>query len=493
VNPTAPMRRARSRGRVTRELSSSVRRTKIVATIGPATATPARIEKLIRAGADVLRLNSSHGTEAQREALFRAAREASARVRSATAILVDLQGPKIRTGPLENGAPIRLRAGERLVVTTRSVPGRPGLVSTNHRALTSEVSRGARILVADGAIELRVVSVAGPDVVCRVVVGGKLGERKGINLPNVNVRARIPTAKDLRDLRLATSWGADLVALSFVRTADDVRRLRRAMGRRVLPIVAKIEKPEAVDRIDSILEACDGVMVARGDLGVELPIERVPLVQKEIIRRAEAHGRLVVTATQMLESMMESPRPTRAEASDVANAVLDGTDAVMLSGETAAGKYPIDAVCTMDRIVRATEGSMARAASDGEARVDGSVDRATALAACYAALVSRAVAVVTFTTSGRTAMLLSKLRPPVPIVALTPHEDVRRRLALAWGVTALFAPIGRTTAELLRFGDVALRRAPMVRRGDPVVVIAGSTPVRGATNVMKVTRVGQLA
>ncbi|MBI1854095.1 MAG: pyruvate kinase [Planctomycetes bacterium] len=469
-------------------------RTKIVATIGPATATPARIEKLIRAGADVLRLNSSHGTEASREGLFRAARRASARVGSGTAILVDLQGPKIRTGPLEGGVPFRARVGDRLVVTTRPIVGRPGLVSTGYRRLAREVSPGDRILVADGAIELRALSVSGPDVACRVVVGGMFGERKGINLPGVRTRVTIPTAKDLRDLRLAVEWGADLIALSFVRGPEDVRRLRCALGRHAIPIVAKIEKPEAVLHLDAILDECEGVMVARGDLGVEMPVERVPLLQKEIIRRANAHVRLVITATQMLESMMDNPRPTRAEASDVANAVLDGTDAVMLSGETAAGKFPIEAVRVMDRIVRATEaGAATSRANENVLAIDGSVYRATAHAACTAALESRARAIVVFTTSGRTAQYLAKLRPCVPIVAVTPSESVRRQLAIAWGVTAVVARTGRTTDALLRAGDAAIRQSRILRRGDPVVVVAGTTPVRGATNLLKVTRVGSLS
>jgi pyruvate kinase len=467
-------------------------RTKIVATIGPATATPARIEALLRAGADVLRLNSSHGTAEERERLFRAARTAASRLPRATAILVDLQGPKIRTGALDGGAPIRLRRGSRLTLTTRAIPGRDGIVSTTHRRLPRDVRRGDRILLADGTIELVVRGVSGRDVECRVVTGGLLGERKGNNLPGVRTRARVPTSKDLTDLRLALEWGADLVALSFVRGPADVQRLRRAIGARDVPIIAKIEKPEAVDSIHGILRECEGVMIARGDLGVETPVERVPLLQKEIIRHAGDHGRLVITATQMLESMMENPRPTRAEASDVANAVLDGTDAVMLSGETAAGKFPVEAVRTMARIVEATErGEAGRAtrAIRADSSLGSDVTRATALAACYAAVESGARAIVAYSMSGRTAFLLAKLRPAVPILALTPSEEVRRRLALAWGVRGLLAPFGRTTDEMLRLGEAVLRRSRLIPSGDVIVVVAGTTPLAGATNLLKVMRI----
>ncbi len=467
------------------------RRTKIVATIGPATATPARVEACLRAGADVLRINASHGSETARERLFRAARRGSSRLGRPVAIVIDLMGPKIRTGRLEGGEPVLLRAGAAVVVTTRDVPGNERLVSTSFRALPGAVKAGDSILLSDGAIELEVLRKAGPDVSCRVVAGGLLGERKGIHLPGAKLRAPIPTSKDRRDLERALAWGADAVALSFVRDACDVRRLRRAMGRRAIPVIAKIEKPEAVERLDEILDVSDAVMIARGDLGVEAPAEEVPLLQKEIIRRCSERGRPVITATQMLESMMSHPRPTRAEASDVANAVLDGSDAVMLSGETAAGSYPVESVRTMSRILEVTEASAPQGVPrDGRPIRDGSFVQATVDAACSAALASNATVIAVFTLSGRTAVLLSKQRPAARILALTPSAGVRRWLSLAWGVTAYSAPIGETTDEMLRRGETALLRARAVRRGEVAVIVAGTTPLRGATNMLQVTRLG---
>ena len=355
---------------VTVDGSGQDRRAKIVGTLGPASSNETTFRELVRAGLDVARLNFSHGTQPEKLKLIEMVRKVAAAEKKPICILGDLQGPKIRTGHLKNRIPVQLKAGQRLTITPRDIPGTSALISTTFPTLAENLESGARILLSDGLIELRVVAVKGEDVECDVINGGQLGEHKGINLPGIPVRVPSLTEKDEQDLEFAIKAGVDAIAVSFVRTAEDVRLVKeriRQLGADTW-VVAKLEKPQAIDNLESILDVTDGVMVARGDLGVEMPPEKVPAIQKHVIRRAAAHRKPVITATQMLESMIENPRPTRAEASDVANAVYDGTDAVMLSAESAAGKYPVEAVKMMAKIVIETESQQQEASHNGQPR-----------------------------------------------------------------------------------------------------------------------------
>jgi len=469
-----------------------MRRAKIVATVGPASSEPEMLERLVSAGVDVFRLNFSHGSHEVHALTLERVRALSRRLHRPVAVLQDLQGPKIRTGPLKAGrAGVELVAGEELAITTEGeVLGDERLVSTTYPHLARDVRPGDRLLVDDGLLELRVVATDGVRVRAEVVEGGRLGENKGINLPGVALRAEALSEKDLLDLAFGVANGVDYVALSFVRTPGDVRTCRAEMERlgRVVPIVAKIEKPEAVENLDDILEAADGLMVARGDLGVELPPERVPVIQKEICRKAAPRGKPVIIATQMLNSMIDHPRPTRAEATDVASAVWDGADAVMLSGETAAGRFPLQAVQMMDRMVREAE-----AGATGEVRGSfapgGGAARppeVIAAAACEAARVAGAVAIACFTKTGETARLLARLRPGVPIVAFSPEDSINRRLALHWGVVSrVMEPVQDTDRMALLVSRRLLDEAPVVP-GDRVVLVFG-TPfgIAGTTNSIR--------
>ncbi len=466
-------------------------RTKIVATAGPACESLPVLEAMMDAGADVIRLNMSHGSQEQHAATIARVREAAANREQPVALLLDLCGPKIRTGRLKGGRPVALEAGQRITITTEDIEGDARRVSTTYAALPQDVRAGDRILVADGAIELRVLRAGDSEVECEVVFGGALGEHKGINLPGVALSAPCLTSKDYDDLRFGLEQGVDLAALSFVRRAEDVRTLRREMERtgRAAPIIAKIEKPEALDALDAILDAADGVMVARGDLGVELSPEKVPAAQKRIIREANRRGKPVITATQMLESMIDSPRPTRAEASDVANAIIDGTDAVMLSGETAVGRFPVECVRMMERIAREIEDAGAAWEHAPKAfEPAGDLSHAAVAAGVAAARDVRAAAIVVFTLSGRTAELVSQRRPRAPIVAFTPDEAVYRRLALRWGVRPFRIEIGENTDALIREGERRLLELGLARPGDTVVCIAGVSPLRGAANMVKIDR-----
>src|SRR6202171_6084629 len=413
------------------------RHSKIVCTIGPASRSPRIIDRLLRAGMDVARLNFSHGSHANHAESIAMLRAAATHIHKPIAILADLQGPKIRTGPLAGSRPVQLRTGQRFVITTAKILGDSTRVSTVFRPLPREVHRGDRILLSDGLIELRVLQVRGPEVICEVVNGGALGENKGINLPGVKLRVPALTPKDRADLIFALKQGADYIAVSFVRRPEDVvlakTLVRRA--RKDTPVIAKLEKPEAIENLDAILRVADGVMVARGDLGVEMNPERVPVVQKTIIKRAREFRRPVITATQMLESMTENPRPTRAEASDVANAIFDGSDAVMLSAETATGKYPVEAVSMMARIIEEAEASIQeypRPLPQEQLKVAETV----AELVCRASRELQMKLIAVFTHSGFTARLISRYRPLVPIVAFAPEEETRRRMALIWGVTS---------------------------------------------------------
>ncbi len=484
-----------------------MRRTKIVATIGPATESEERLEALIRAGVDVIRLNFSHGTHESHAQVIERVRRIAAGLHLPVAILQDLQGPKIRTGALAGGAPVLLADGATFTLTTRPVEGTASAVSTTYAGLPQDVRPGDRILLDDGLIELRVEAVQGQDVITRVVHGGLLGEHKGINLPGIATQAPALTEKDREDLAFGLAQGVDYVALSFVRRAEDVLALRQAIAE-LLPlsrspqgweirsegpgIIAKLEKPQALDNLEAILEACDGVMVARGDLGVELSPQQVPIAQKTIIEAANRTQRFVITATQMLESMITHPRPTRAEASDVANAIFDGTDAVMLSGETAVGAYPVEAVRMMAAIAEEAEAHLARWGSPVLHRGATQDDALAIVRAARELAEDRGVrAICAFTRTGRTARLMSKERPHVPILAFTPFESVRRYLALAWGVVPCLLEHRASVEEMLAGVEEALKARGLVQPGDQVVVTGGlPVDVQTPTNFIKLHTVG---
>jgi pyruvate kinase len=470
-----------------------MRRTKIVATLGPATSTPERIAGLIRAGMNVARLNFSHGTHAEHAARIAMVRRAAAEAGRHVAILQDLQGPKIRTGPLENGQPVELVAGQRFVITTEPIIGDVHRVSTTYRALPLDVRPRDRILLSDGLIELVVTGHTDTEVETEVVHGGRLREHQGINLPGVRVSAPAATEKDLADLAFGLEQGVDYVALSFVRRASDVREVKEFIRRagKQTPVIAKIERPEALDVLPEILAEADGIMVARGDLGVEMPPERVPIVQKQIIAAANQALLPVITATQMLESMIHNPRPTRAEASDVANAIIDGTDAVMLSGETAAGAYPIEAVQMMALIADAVEASYTGGQHSTTPRWSiapaQSTPRAIAAAACTIANSLPVRFIVVLTQSGASARLVSHYRPEVPILAFCPSEETARRTSLYWGVTPIVIEARDRLDELEQQIVRMMRETGMVRKGD-LIVLSGGHPVYryGPTNFLKV-------
>ncbi len=450
------------------------------------------IDALLHAGMDVARLNFSHGTHEEKTRLINYVRRSSARYSKPVAILADLQGPKIRTGALQQGKPVHLHFGQRFVISTKKVIGTEQGVSTTFLALPEAVRKGDRILLNDGEIALRVSSIRGQDVVCQVENGGDLGENKGINLPGVKLKIPSLTPKDRRDLQFSLQMGANYVAQSFVRTAADVRAAKAAIARagKDTPIIAKLEKPEAIDNLEEILEVTDGVMVARGDLGVEMSLEKVPVVQKRIISSARDALVPVITATQMLDSMQKNPRPTRAEASDVANAIFDGSDALMLSGETAAGSYPLESVVMMDRIIREAEASVTslpRPASSADLLISETI----AEAICHAAEELNMKVIAVFTESGSSARLVSKYRPRAPIVAFSPVQEARRRLSLFWGVLPRTIERVHDVDQLAETAESRLLEEHLVKRGDVVGVIAG-TPLgtTGSTNLMKIIRIG---
>jgi pyruvate kinase len=472
-----------------------MRRAKIVATLGPASSEPAVLEKLLGLGLDVARLNFSHGRHEDHAQMLDRIRAASRHLGKAVAVLQDLQGPKIRTGPLKAGkSGVRVESGSEIVITTEhELVGDAHMVSTTYPHLSEDVRPGDRLLVDDGLLEFRVLSTDGVRTRAEVVEGGVLGEHKGINLPGVALRAEALSEKDRADLAFGIAHGVDYVALSFVRTAADLEICKEEMERagRCVPVIAKIEKPEALEHIDAIIAAADGVMVARGDLGVEILPERVPVLQKEICRKASAVGKPVIIATQMLNSMIEHPRPTRAEASDVANAIWDGADAVMLSGETASGRYPLLAVQMMDRIVREAEKAMvprevgvrAVAPAAGGAPVN----QVIAAAACEAATVAGAVAIACFTLRGETARLLAQFRPNMPIVAFSPDQSMRRRLALYWGVVPkVMEPVKNADLMTEMVSDRLLEDG-VAAPGDRVVLVHGSPlGIPGMTNSIRI-------
>src|SRR3990172_5108136 len=416
-------------------------RTKIIATLGPASNTPEMIESLIVAGMDIARLNFSHGSTEDHRRTIRNVRAASRKALKDVGILLDLQGPKIRIGKLEQRT-ILLEEGQSFIITTRDVPGTNMVVSTNYEGLPRDLAKGARILMDDGLLELDVRKISGTEIYCKVVRGGELSEKKGINVPGTKLAIQSLTDKDREDLATGIAEGVDFVAISFIRTAEDVLSVKEIIKREraSIPVIAQIEKPEAIENLEEILKVADGVMVARGDLGVEISLEQVPIIQKEIIRRCNEEAIPVITATQMLESMIQNPRPTRAEASDVANAILDGTDAIMLSGETAIGKYPLEAVTTMVRIAEEIEQATFAGPwrSPFHVRVtSGDVTDAVSHATCETAHALKAAAIIAATASGTTARNVAKYRPHVPILAPTFNPIVERQLRLSWGVIPL--------------------------------------------------------
>jgi pyruvate kinase len=468
-----------------------MRRTKIVATIGPASRERKVLESLAQAGVDVVRLNFSHGEHEQHLEVMQATREIAAHLGRPIALLQDLSGPKIRIGRLKDDKPVELREGARVTITTdESIEGTDKIISTTYEPLPRDVSPRDRILLDDGNLELRVVRASLHEVECEVVDGGWLKPKKGMNLPGVKLSTPALTEKDRRDLAFGVKNGVDYVALSFVRQAADVsecKALVKSLGG-TCPVIAKIEKREAIDDLAAILEAADGVMVARGDLGVELSTEEVPTLQKRIIERANAAGKVVITATQMLESMVDNPRPTRAEASDVANAILDGTDGIMLSAETASGRYPVEAVATMARIALYTEEQY------GIFRTPERVSIPTASVVANAlARVARTVAeelgcklIIAFTESGTTAHLLSTYRPRAPIAAITYNPDTYRRLGLWWGVVPVKSEFAATTDEMIVKGETLLKEQGLIVKGDTVLMLAGQSHTAGATNMLRV-------
>ena len=467
------------------------RRTKIVCTIGPATATPDRIRELVQAGMDVARLNFSHGTREDHKQVYDMVRHAADTEGRAVGILADLQGPKIRLGRFAAG-PVEWRTGEEVRITVDDVAGTHDRVSTTYKGLADDARPEDRLLVDDGKVGLRVTAVEGLDVVCRVTEGGPVSDNKGISLPGMNVSVPALSEKDIGDLEFALDLRVDLIALSFVRSPADIDLVHKIMDSKSarLPVIAKLEKPEAVDNLEAIVLAFDGVMVARGDLGVELPLEHVPLVQKRAIQIARENAKPVIVATQMLESMITNSRPTRAEASDVANAVLDGADAVMLSGETGVGRYPIKTVRTMAQIVEAVE--------EGPVNVPTlqHVPRTKRGVLSYAArdigerLSARAI--VAFSQSGDTVRRLARLHTRLPLLAFTPMPEVRSQLALSWGVETFLVDFVTSTDAMVRQVDHAMLSIERFQRGDLVVIVAGAPPgTAGSTNLIRVHRLGE--
>jgi pyruvate kinase len=472
-----------------------MRHTKIISTVGPASDSDTMLDALIAAGTDIFRLNFSHGTHQSHAATFGRIRAAASRAKRAVAILQDLSGPKIRTGALKGGRPLQVKTGDTLLIATGDFPGEPGRISTTFAPLAASVKRGDRLLLADGLVELRVEATDGSEIRTTVVDGGEIGEHKGINAPGIPLPASAITPKDVDDLRFGLSLGVDMVAVSFVQSAADLRQARQLLadsraGGQDVPLVAKLERPQALDHLDEILASCEAVMVARGDLGLEMPLERVPRVQKEITRSARRHGIPVIVATQVLESMTTEPRPTRAEVNDAANAVEDGVDAIMLAGETAVGAFAARAVQTLDAIIREAEAtppeewSMRRSDHVG-------TDHAQAICEAAVTLANRgdAQAIVAVTRGGGTARRLSALRPRAPIIATTDHDDTARRLALFWGVVPVCTDIGENVDSAGTLVSEQLVARGLVARGAAIVLVNISADLtRVDANYLKIQR-----
>jgi pyruvate kinase len=469
------------------------RRARIVCTLGPSSSSESAMRDLMRLGMDVARLNFSHGTHEEHARVIERLRRVAAREGRSICILQDLQGPKMRTGRLKHRMPVMLKAGAKTVLTPRDLLGTPALISTTVETLARDVTPGMHILLADGLMELRVKAIRGDDVECEVVNGGMLGEHKGINIPGAALSMPSMTEKDEKDLVFGLKHGVDAVAISFIRTANDVLAVKKIISAHDsdVPVIAKLEKPQAIEHLEEIFDVADGVMVARGDLGVEMPPEKVPVIQKHIIRRAAEWRKPVITATQMLESMIENPRPTRAEASDVANAIFDGTDCVMLSGETANGKYPREAVSIMAKIIMETEGHM-----NGGLRQRRGDHRALSISETICESVAHAAedldmrAIAVFTATGTTARLISKYRPKAIIYAFAHIPTVCNRLNLYWGVTAMPCQNAPSTEDMVRLAERELLGRHAVAPGDVMGIVAGTQQSSGSTNFMRLHVVG---
>ena len=471
-------------------MSKSTRKTKIVATVGPVSSSPKMIQRLMKAGVDIFRLNFSHGENSEKLELIHLIRRLSDKMGHQVGILGDLQGPKIRTGKM-SGYGMALVKGQEVVITTDDVLGGDGIIPTIYRSLPHDVHPGSRILLDDGLMELKVLALEGERVRCLVVAGGLLKNNKGINLPGVNVSAPCLTEKDLIDLDFALDAGVDFIALSFVRTADDIEIIKKIISAKGkdTPVVAKIEKPEALRNFNKILEVTDIIMVARGDLGVEIEPEKVPIYQKKIIQACNKAGKPVITATQMLDSMIRNPRPTRAETSDVANAIIDGTDAIMLSAETASGDFPIESVETMVRIAMDVEHTDFPFRGDALICPVSTVAQAVAESSCRTAATIKAKAIVVFTRSGSTAAMISAFRPITPIIAFTASPVIRRRLSIFWGVHCAEVGIMEHTDQQIFEVEKKLL-ASGFRKGELIVISMGILETSGSTNLMKVHKLG---
>jgi pyruvate kinase len=469
--------------------ASTIRRAKIICTVGPACNSEAMLRDLMRLGMDVARLNFSHGSHEEHARIIERLRLAADKENRTVCIMQDLQGPKIRTGRLKGGIPVALGAGSQVTITPRDIEGTSTLISTTFQGLAREVGPGARILVSDGLIELRVIRAHGDDVECKVINGGQLGQHQGINLPGIALSIPALTDKDRADLEFGLKHAVDIVAISFVRSAADVREVKQIIASHGngQPVIAKLEKPQALERLEEIFEAADGVMVARGDLGVEMPPEKVPVIQKHVIRRSAEWRKPVIIATQMLESMIENPRPTRAEASDVANAIFDGTDAVMLSAETANGLYPREAVAMMSRIVVEAEGNSGDFIHPRRRRERHSITVAQAIceSISHAAEDLRMGAIAVFTETGNTARMISKYRPRAAIYAFSQMLPVCNRMNLFWGVTPVRTAQARSAEDMVTTAERELLRHGRIKVGDVLGVVAGTQMASGSTNLIR--------
>jgi pyruvate kinase len=471
--------------------------TKILATLGPVSAKADIMLDLIAGGVDAFRLNCSHASMEDLRRNVELIRSTSRLSRRATSIVMDLQGPRLRVGRLRNGEPVVLKKGAKVRITTNDVPGTAEEISTNFKKLPKAVKKGLEIRLDDGSIVLVVQKIGGDWVDCEVLIGGTLKEHKGINLPGAHIDLPALTPKDLRDLDMGLKLGIDHVALSFVRSPDDVVRVRHFIKKAGLPtrVIAKIEHPDALERIDAILDVADGIMIARGDLAVELSAAEVPALQKMLVRKANDAGKLSIVATQMLESMINHQQPTRAEASDVANAVYDGADVVMLSGESAVGLYPVETVTVMADIIRKAEASHFRYRFIPHGLQDSpetGFSHALSRAAHDACEVTGTKLVIVYTMTGWSARIMSKYRPQAPIIAMTPLKATYTQLALYWGMTPLICPLGKTTDEMLAYGERILIKNGLVRSGETTLVTAGGTAKHKASNMLKVHVVGSL-
>ncbi len=469
------------------------RRAKIVCTLGPSSSSEERIRELLLLGMDVARLNFSHGSHEEHLQRIRTLRKVAAGLHRTVCVLQDLQGPKIRTGPLRDHAPVKLVPGARVIITNKEIEGTAERLGTTFKTLAREAEVGSRILLSDGRLSLRVLEVKGDDVLCEVVDGGVLGEHQGINLPGAALSVPSLTSKDKKDLAFGLSVGVDAVAISFVRSAADIRAVKKIIAGAGLdtPVIAKLEKPQAIENLEEILQIADGVMVARGDLGVEVAPEKVPIIQKRIIRRALHWRKPVITATQMLESMIQNPRPTRAEASDVANAIYDGTDAVMLSGETASGQYPREAVSMMARIIVEAEADIRRVSDPRRRQIQQlTIPEAICESVAHVAEELKMRGIAVFTTSGHTAGLISKYRPRAEVYAFSHVPEVCNRLNLYWGVRPVPIKAMHSVEAMVKTAEAELQRAEVASVDDIVAIVAGTrTVTAGSTNFIRLHRI----